>query len=343
MSDFLQHPLVGLWYLAAHAGEIAPGKMIRRILFEEPLVLGRTQDGAVFAFVDVCPHRGAPLSEGCLAGDAVECPYHSWRFAVDTGACVEVPALPTPEERSKNIGLKKRHLEERNDLLWLYHGDGEMPKEPPPNLGIDPAIRPKTKTCLTVTCDFDEAVIGLVDPAHTPTVHQQWWWRKGAARALKTKNFEPTARGFRMPPHPPSSNSRIYKMLGGAPTTEIEFRLPGLRLEWIRNDKRLVFGFTAMTPGDKGQVRINHFIFWDSALFNLVTPLAQKMSNDFFGQDKAILEAQHKNLSRDAHRPLFLGDPDVPAQWYCQLKKAWAEQGHGFENPLSAATLKWRT
>lgn len=342
--------LSGLWYLAGVSKELRRGEMIRRILFNEAIVFGRMKDDAAFAYVDICPHRGAPLSAGCVSDKGIECPYHGWRFSSGDGQCLDAPALPNSAERISGLHLQKRHIAERNGLIWIYKGalasDGSFVTEPP-DLGLDPALVPRTKTILTVECSFDEAVIGLVDPAHTPTVHQQWWWRKGSGRALKKKSFEPTALGFRMPPHEPSSNSKIYKLLGGAPTTEIEFRLPGLRFEWIRTKKRLVFGLTAMTPGEKGHVRINHIMFWDSMVFTLMTPIAQKMSDDFFGQDRAILEAQHLNLARGHHRPLFLGDADVPAQWYCQLKKAWSDQSNApispFENPLKAATLEWRT
>jgi nitrite reductase/ring-hydroxylating ferredoxin subunit len=43
-------------------------------------------DGTVFAFEDVCPHRGGRLSNGTLAGNVVQCPLHGWRFNVESGA-----------------------------------------------------------------------------------------------------------------------------------------------------------------------------------------------------------------------------------------------------------------
>lgn len=337
--------LSGIWYFGLLSREVKAGALTRQIFFGEPLVFGRMKDGTIFCHVDICPHRGAPLSAGKLCEDGtVECPYHAWRFSAVDGTCVDVPALPDATiQNIGGIGLRRYHIHEASGIVWIYFGDG-VPKISPPALGIDPAMQPKTKTCLERACNFDEAVIGLVDPAHTPTVHQQWWWRKGAARKLKTKTFEPTEYGFRMPPHAPSSNSRIYKMLGGAPTTEIEFRLPGIRFEWIRNEKRKILGLTSITPTEENCVRINHLIFWDSVLFDLIKPIAQRMADDFFGQDGAILAEQHKNLSRAHHRPLYLGDPDVPAQWYAKLKRAWieAEQGE-FKNPLEVATLRWRT
>ena len=57
-SAFLRN----LWYRAAHARDLRPGRMTRRILLGEPVLLGRTKDGQAFALRDICPHRGVPLS-----------------------------------------------------------------------------------------------------------------------------------------------------------------------------------------------------------------------------------------------------------------------------------------
>lgn len=343
MTTKVGNLLQGLWYVALPSRQVRPGQMVRQTFFAEELVFGRTKQGVLFCYIDRCPHRGAPLSAGQFCADgSIQCPYHGWRFSNDNGRCIEVPALPDRLDDISGIYLKKKFVHEENSLIWLYHGAGE-PDVKPPDIGVDAQAIPKTTTILDVACDFDEAVIGLVDPAHTPTVHRQWWWRQGAARKVKTKQFEPTDLGFRMPAHRPSSNSRIYKMLGGTPTTEIEFRLPGIRLEWIRQGASTILGLTAMTPIEKNNVRINHFIFWDRKMLNLVTPFVQRMANNFIGQDGAILIEQNKNLSRAPHRSLYLGHPDMPAQWYFKLKKAWAGEEESFVNPLSAATLQWKT
>lgn len=341
--------LDGLWYLAALSTEVKAGRMLRRSLFGEPIVLGRTRSDAPFALRDVCPHRAAPLSSGKLLeiGDEtmVECPYHAWSFRTRDGRCASIPALASDDKRDPStIGTRAFTLHEANGLMWIYHGRGE-PVTAPPDIGLPPSYHPKTVTVVEAKGPFDEAVIGLVDPAHTPTVHKQWWWREGAPRHDKVKQFEPTELGFKMPAHRPSSNTRIYKFIGGTPTTEIEFRLPSLRLEHIRNDKRRILGLTAMTPGETNATRIVHVIYWDFALLDLLRPIAQSMANDFLGQDGAILRLQNENLGCIDHRPLYFGDADEPAKWYLKLKRAWAarDEPGGFTNPLAPSDLRWRT
>lgn len=43
------------------------------------------------AISNVCPHRGGPLGEGAVSGDAVTCPLHAWEFDVKTGESLTVP------------------------------------------------------------------------------------------------------------------------------------------------------------------------------------------------------------------------------------------------------------
>lgn len=335
--------LQNLWYLAGLSRELRPGAMLRRILFGEPVVLGRTASGAAFALRDVCPHRAAPLSAGRVTGDSVACRYHGWTFDARDGRCLAVPALHSADGRDASTIRVLRHgLAEANGLVWIWHGAGE-PATPPPDIGLPHTFKPKTSTVVETQGPFDEAVVGLVDPAHTPTVHRQWWWREGRGRADKEKTFEPTALGFKMVAHPPSSNSLLYKVFGGAPVTEIEFRLPALRLEHIRAGARRVLALTAMTPGEAGASRIIHLLYWDNPLFDLIRPAAQRMADDFLHQDGAILRLQNENLKRGAHRALYVGDADEPAKWYFALKRAWGETGEGFVNPLRPATLSWRT
>ncbi|MFO0773333.1 MAG: Rieske 2Fe-2S domain-containing protein [Nitrospiraceae bacterium] len=50
-------------------------------------------DGVIYATDDTCPHAGGPLGEGILSGDCIACPWHGWRFNVETGVRVENAAF----------------------------------------------------------------------------------------------------------------------------------------------------------------------------------------------------------------------------------------------------------
>ena len=50
--------------------------------------------GRFHAIENFCPHKGAPLADGRLAGHTVECDWHGWRFDVRSGACLNRPSEP---------------------------------------------------------------------------------------------------------------------------------------------------------------------------------------------------------------------------------------------------------
>ena len=50
-------------------------------------------DGRIFAIDDACPHDGAPLSEGSLAGTTLTCPWHEAEFDVTCGKVLCSPAV----------------------------------------------------------------------------------------------------------------------------------------------------------------------------------------------------------------------------------------------------------
>ncbi|MGH7047702.1 MAG: nitrite reductase small subunit NirD [Stellaceae bacterium] len=65
-----------------------PRRGARRVLLPSgppAIAVFRTADDIVFALIDRCPHRGGPLSEGIVQGDAVACPLHGWVIALDSG------------------------------------------------------------------------------------------------------------------------------------------------------------------------------------------------------------------------------------------------------------------
>ena len=57
------------------------------------IALFRTRSGAVHALDNRCPHKGAPLADGMLAGNCVVCPFHSFKYDLSHGAC-DQPGAP---------------------------------------------------------------------------------------------------------------------------------------------------------------------------------------------------------------------------------------------------------
>ncbi len=104
------------WYVAATSGDVTEKPFVRTFL-EEPVVLYRTQAG-ITAVQQNCPHRFAPLDQGKMLGDEIQCPYHGLRFGPD-GACRPQPGQDVPP----NLRLKTFPVLERHQLIWIWMGD----------------------------------------------------------------------------------------------------------------------------------------------------------------------------------------------------------------------------
>ena len=342
-----------IWYFAALAGDLKRGELQRYEILGEPVLLGRTRAGAVFALRDICPHRAAPLSAGRLVsehggGETVECPYHGWRFGVD-GGCTAIPSMVDDQEVAVGrIRVRRYPVAESQGMVFVWIGSdprGDVePDQPPPTFpGVIGA--PKLVDRMVFDAHIDHAVVGLMDPAHGPYVHQNWWWRSSASQHDKAKTFEAREAGFAMMRHPPSRNSYAYRLLGGAPSTEIVFRLPGLRWEHIEVGSRQVLSLTCLTPVSETKTRITQIMWSDHWAFTLLKPLIARAARKFLRQDAAMVNLQNGGLVYDPAL-LWIDDADRQAKWYQALKREWTasrREGRPFANPVEGGVLRWRS
>lgn len=344
-----------IWYFAELGSALKPGKLKRYELLGEPVLLGRDRAGQVYALRDICPHRAAPLSAGRLVDDpqgapAVMCPYHGWTFRTGDGVCSAIPSMTAEQEFDPTrIRVRRYPARESQDLVFVYMAadprwTGE-PDEPPPTFDGVVGGAPKLVESTVFESHLDHAVVGLMDPAHGPYVHQQWWWRSSASMHDKRKAFEPREQGFSMVRHAPSSNSRAYKILGGAPETEITFRLPGYRWEHIVVGRRQVMTLTCLTPLDEKRTRITQIFWSDHPLFTWLKPAIRAGARRFLKQDGDMVNLQNEGLRYDPAL-LWIDDADRQAKWYQALKREWADSraaDRPFVNPVKPATLSWRS
>ena len=110
------------WHPVALAGEVAQAPVAVQLL-EQPVVLWRDATGAVQAFADECPHRGARLSLGRVTPEGqLECPYHGWQFAA-AGQCTHVPALPSFVPPASHCA-RRFDACEAHGLVWVRLAEG---------------------------------------------------------------------------------------------------------------------------------------------------------------------------------------------------------------------------
>jgi phenylpropionate dioxygenase-like ring-hydroxylating dioxygenase large terminal subunit len=287
-----------------------------------------------------------PLSAGTFDGREIECCYHGWRFATD-GACTAIPSAASAQNIDRRpLAVTRYRAREVQGNIWVYLGDApETAPEIPLLEGFGPDAAPGIVEQVSFAAAIDDAVVGLMDPAHGPFVHRAWWWRGRHSIHEKAKPFVPSPWGFTMARHAPSSNSRAYKILGGGTDTEIAFRLPSVRVEQIRAGRHAVCNLTAITPIDDKTSEINHCIYWTAPWLSALKPLTRPYVRAFLKQDREIMEKQQVGLRYNPTLSL-IDDADTQARWYYRLKREYRRalaEGRGFENPVEAKTLRWRS
>ena len=361
MSTSPQAPATTLlyndWYPAMRSAGLQGKALHKAMLLGIPLVLGRKDDGRLFAMRDSCPHRGIPLSCGWFDGRELTCKYHGWAFEPLSGQCMEIPSLtPSDTLDPKKIYGQAFACEERDGYAWVYvpqPGTGRVRGGEQPSAPEVPKFGPRFRTAhLTadLPCNVDHGIIGLMDPAHGPFVHQAWWWRKRASIHEKQKHFEPIPEGFRMSAHAPSGNSAPYKLLGvyGEPiTTTIDFVLPNRRYETIRCGDKWFASLTTVTPTVANACRIDVCAAWNVFyVVPFVTTIAKFFGKRFVRQDQLTMIQQAEGLKYDPSL-MLIDDADRPAKWYFALKQARLDSlktgeppRHPMEGPV---TLRWRS
>jgi phenylpropionate dioxygenase-like ring-hydroxylating dioxygenase large terminal subunit len=338
-------PLREAWYFALPAFRVRPGTMVKKTILGEPILFARDAAGAAFALRDICPHRGMPLSCGAFDGTEIECCYHGWRFD-SAGLCTAIPSLaPGQDFDPGRVKVRAYPVREVQGNIWVYTGsDPEAAPPVPvlPDIGERGCILFES---VAFRAPIDHAIIGLMDPAHGPFVHRSWWWRSRASIHAKEKAFAPSPWGFTMLRHAPSSNSRAYRLLGGAPETEIAFRLPGVRIEHIRAGRHVLCNLTAVTPLEDGVSEVNHAIYGTMPWLKPLAPLFRPFVRRFLRQDRDIMVMQQEGLRHDP--PLLLiNDADTQAKWYHRLKQEYLRaraENRPFANPVKPRTLRWRS
>ncbi|CAI5460350.1 unnamed protein product, partial [Closterium sp. Yama58-4] len=85
------------WYAVGVAADMDAARPHAVTVVGRPLVLWRDASGAWRCFLDQCPHRLVPLSEGRIDAEGrLACSYHGWAFA-GSGACEVIPQA-APEQ-----------------------------------------------------------------------------------------------------------------------------------------------------------------------------------------------------------------------------------------------------
>ena len=121
MHNCQDESLINRWFPVAGASELPRRHVFHGQLLGEELALWRSDDGAVNAWENRCPHRGVRLSIGMNLGSELKCQYHGMQFATGSGQCTFMPAhREMPPARA--LCVKAYGCREQDGFVWVRLG-----------------------------------------------------------------------------------------------------------------------------------------------------------------------------------------------------------------------------
>ncbi|MCE4069369.1 MULTISPECIES: Rieske 2Fe-2S domain-containing protein [Pseudomonas] len=160
------------WHCLGLASQYRDGKAHRLDVFGTRLVAFQGEDGQLHILDGYCPHMGADLSDGCVEGNSLRCPFHEWRWGAD-GVCNDIPYAKRIPPRAK---IKSWPVMEQNHLLFVWN-------DPEGNPPIAEQAIPRIDACydeawaewevaeLKIETNCRELVDNVSDMAHFKSVH----------------------------------------------------------------------------------------------------------------------------------------------------------------------------
>ena len=282
------------WHPVAAADALADAPLAVTLL-GEPLVLWRGGSGALSAFADRCPHRGARLSLGCVREGQLECPYHGWRFD-GAGQSVHVPALPAfappPTHRATTHAVQARY-----GLLWVQLDASAS--EVPPAFAAEDDARLRKVNCgpYEVATSAPRIVENFLDMSHFGFVHEGWLGSREHT-AFHDHPVVATPTGFlasgcrawqpQSSVHAQGGADVDYTYEVNAPYTAVLTKVPEGRTVHIEGFRESIALFICPVGPEHSRVwfrlAMNDFDSPDSKL--------QGFQDIIFSQDKPVLESQ---------------------------------------------------
>lgn len=145
------------------------------------LVIWKPKSSDTFqVFLNQCPHRLAPLSEGRIdekTGNLM-CSYHGWQFDRQ-GICTHLPQAEHPEQASetyKNLCVVTFPVQQQQDLLWVWLDAASSAQAADTPLPRSPQVDASkgfvwTSYVRDLEYDWQTLVENVLDPSHVPFAH----------------------------------------------------------------------------------------------------------------------------------------------------------------------------
>lgn len=261
-------------------------------LLNKDIVVYRNKEQKVLAFIDRCPHRSIPVSDGKICNGNIVCPFHGWEFN-EEGTCVKVPGM-VEKETLKAPKLRKYETIENNGLVWLCLNP-RSEKKPYFASHLEDDEMPTYSFRTHLKCSVLNIAENFLDPFHTPFVHAGIIRTEGK-RYRNHITPTHTEDGFEVVYIKDKPQAGFISLFGANVCKDLgRFRMPGIvELEYY-SEKRLEFVNTMyITPRSEHESSV----YFKASIRPYLIPLSVVYAVAGFAikfalnQDKVILEKQ---------------------------------------------------
>jgi len=195
--NFFQH-----WYPLSPIEDLDPKQPTAVTLLGLRLVIWKPTSSETYrVFLDQCPHRLAPLSEGRVdekTGNLM-CSYHGWQFD-SQGICTQIPQAENPQlltKNQQNLCAVTLPCRQENDLLWVWPDAKSAEQAATTLLPVSPKVDAGTDFVWSsyvrdLEYDWQTLVENLVDPSHVPFAHHGLQGNREQARPIAMKIVQST-------------------------------------------------------------------------------------------------------------------------------------------------------
>ncbi|MBW4594409.1 MAG: Rieske 2Fe-2S domain-containing protein [Brasilonema angustatum HA4187-MV1] len=169
------------WYPLLPVEDLDPKRPNAVTLLGLRLVIWKPKSSGTYqVFLDQCPHRLAPLSEGLIdeqTGDLM-CSYHGWQFD-SQGICTHIPQAENPEILTKNqekFCAVTFPVRQENGLLWVWPDVKSAAQAVTTPLPLSPQVDASkgfvwSSYVRDLEYDWQTLIENVTDPSHVPFAH----------------------------------------------------------------------------------------------------------------------------------------------------------------------------
>ncbi|MEC4812191.1 MAG: Rieske 2Fe-2S domain-containing protein [Scytonema sp. PMC 1069.18] len=216
------------WYPISPVEDLDPNKPTKATILGLRLVIWKPKSSETYqVFLDQCPHRLAPLSEGLIDDKTgnLMCSYHGWQFDAQ-GVCTRIPQAENSEivtKNSQNFCTTAFPCREENDLLWVWLDTQSTEQAASTPLPLSPRVDASkgfvwSSFVRDLEYDWQTLVENVADPSHVAFAHHGVQGDRENAAPLPIKIVESTPNCIQV-----SIEGRLKTVITFEPPCHLEY------------------------------------------------------------------------------------------------------------------------